>query len=144
MRTLAPSGASSEHMLNLLQSALQLLQLMTWVGRTANAVACLSLDHRQATLTQMTGRLTILARIFWVYVSLALLARTFVAIDSQTSQGQDECQGPKRNVWDIILRHHLFLTHAFIVTVQSPLNPHCRILHRSRLFHLPWKPSRTR
>jgi hypothetical protein len=72
-------------------------------------------------------------------------ARPFLSIGPQASpQRQEECKGPKRNVRDVILRHHIFLTHAFIVTAQNPPNPHRRIPHRSRLFHLPRRPSRTR
>jgi hypothetical protein len=71
-------------------------------------------------------------------------ARPSLSIGPQTSpQRQEERQGPKRNVRDIILRHTLFLTHVF-VTAQSPPNPHRRIPHRSRLFHLPRRPSRAR
>ena len=67
------------------------------------------------------------------------------SIGSQTSpQREEERQGPKRNVRDIIPRLFLFRTHAFVVTAQSPPNPHRHIPHRSRLFHLPRRPSRTR
>ena len=72
-------------------------------------------------------------------------ARPFLSIGPQASpQRQEERKGPKRNVRYVILRHHLFLTHAFIIIAQSPPNPHRRIPHRNRLFHLRRRPSRTR
>jgi len=51
-------------------------------------------------------------------------ARPFLSIDPQTSpQRQEECQGPKRNVRDIILRHHLSYLRLYCHSAKSAEPP---------------------